>query len=228
MVLDIARQYGDESTQVKTRIGRLVNRAATLVIGHDRNWSWLKITSSFTTSASTETYSLDKPVRQLLHFYAQGDNRRVIKRIPSTQFRQYVPNPSLYSGLPTMWDEQGVDSTGSKIISLFPVPTAVETIYYQYFRHILPIKQDQQDLWSYWGMPPNVIECVIQMATALMFKGIDDDRYQLERGEAEAMTADAFGADQSKGGNTVIRSPMNDPDAYISGDPMLPPAFGTL
>lgn len=192
--------------------------------GGQRTWSWMQVTDSFPTVSGTEEYSLRQDVQVLHELWIQGTNRTLLVRIPTTQRRRFVPDPSQYSGVPTMWDEAGVDTTGAKIVSLFPVPGGVYTVYYRFHKHVLPARQDQQDLRAYWGMPANVIECVIQMATALSFKGIDDDRYQLERGEAETMVDAAYAVDQVKG-NTTIRVPANNTDDYHGG-PKLPPAFG--
>jgi hypothetical protein len=225
VVLDVARNFGNESTQSKDRIKRMINRAATRIIGHDRKWSWLYVVDSFETAADVETYSLNQDTRSLLMLWKTGDNRGPIDRIPSRQFRKYVPDESTYSGVPRLWDEAGVDTNGSKVISLFPVPDNTYTVKYQYYRHLLPVRNDQTNLWAYWGMPPNIIEILIQMATALTFKGIDDDRYQTDIAEAEAMIVDAYAADQEKG-NTIIRAPAEDPDNFFSDGPMMPWNFG--
>lgn len=224
VTLDVARQFGNESSQSQDRIKRVINRAATLVAGNERKWSWMQVNEAFNTVSDKETYSLNQDVRELLQFWKTGENRGTIDRIGPSQFRKYVPDATVYSGVPRMWDEQGVDTNGAKIISLFPIPNGIYEVNYRYFRHLLPVRNDQTNLWAYWGMPPNVIECLIQMTTALMFKGIDDSRYKLERGEAEAMIQDAYSADQVKG-NTTIRVPGTDPDNMWS-DPMLPPNFG--
>lgn len=224
VTLDVARNYGNESTQMLAKIKRVINQAAILVAGHDRKWSWMLVNDSFNTVSGIENYHLNQDVRDLLLFWKTGENRGTIDRIGTGLFKKYVPDTTVYSGVPRMWDEQGVDTNGAKIISLFPVPGGVYEINYRYFRHLLPLRNDQNDLRSYWGMPPNIIEaCLIPMATALLYKHVDDDRYKTERGEAEAQIELAYGADQQKA-NTVIRVPGDDPDRFYS-DPMLPPNF---
>lgn len=225
VVFDVARQYGNESQLSRDRIGRIVNRAAVLVAGDDRDWSWMHVIDTFTTATGVEEYTLNADVRDILQMWKTGSNRGPIDRIGPKQFRRFVPDTTVYNGVPRMWDDRGVDSSGSKIISLFPIPSGAYTINYQYFKHITPIRNNQVDVRSWWGMPPNVIECVIQMATALTFKGMDDARYKAERAEAEAMVQNAFMADQRKGA-TVIRVPSEDPDNAFSDGPMLPPTWG--
>lgn len=226
VALDVARNYGNESTLMLAKIKRVINRAAILVAGHDRKWSWMLKNDSFNTVSEKETYSLAQDARDVLHFWKGGENRGKISRIGAQQFRDYVPDATVYSGVPSMWDEQGVDTNGAKVISLFPIPNGVYEVNYRFFRHLLPVRNDQNNLWAYWGMPPNIIEgCLIPMATALLYKGIDDDRYKLERGEAEAQIELAYGADQQKA-NTRIRIPAMDPELNFVDGPLLPPEYG--
>lgn len=221
VILDIARQYGNESQKSQDRIARLVNRAATLVVGNNRQWKFLKKVETFTTSSGVSEYTLNTDVDEILLFWKTGSHRGSLTRIPPGQFRKYVPDESVYSGIPNLWDDMGTDSNGSMVVALWPIPSGSVEVKYQYYRRPVPLRNGGDNLIARWGMPPRVIECVIQMATALTFKGIDDARYKAERAEAEAMIQDCFMADQFNG-NTEIRVPGRDPDEIIGGGPQLP------
>lgn len=221
VILDIARQFGNESQKSQDRIARLVNRAMTLVIGANRQWRFLKKVETITTSASVSEYTLNTDVEEILLFWKTGSHRGPLTRIPEGQFRAFVPDESVYTGIPNLWDDEGVDSNGSMVVSFWPIPSGAVEIKYQYYRRLVPLRNPQQNLIAVWGVPPRVIEAIIQMATALTFKGIDDARYKAERAEAEEMAEAYFIADQFNG-NTEIRVPAVHPGELIGGGPQLP------
>lgn len=203
---------------------RLLNRAAVRIAGHNRRWSWLMVKSDFPTTASTEEYSLDQDVGTLQMIWLQGSNRQKLDRIPSRRFRELEPNPTEVTGIPRMYDFNGVDSSGCKVVTLYPIPSSQLTVYYRYRRLLLPIQNDEANVWGTWGMPPNVIEILIEYATALSFKGIDDARHDRQLAQAEAMVLDAYGADQENV-DTTVRIPFDDDEGMLSG-PRLPSEFG--
>jgi hypothetical protein len=223
VVFDVASNFGNTTEQSQTRMARLVNRAATKMTA-TRKWSWLYVKDSFQTVASSEEYSLDQAAGKVQMLWIQDSNRQKLDRIPSRRFRELVPDPANYTGVPRMYDYNGVDSSGCKIVTLYPIPSTVMTIWYRHRRIILPIQNSETNIWSFWGMPPIVIECLIEYATALAFQGIDDARYKSQLQIAEAMTEDAYGEDQENQ-DTTIQIPFDDHDAYLAG-PRLPPEYG--
>ena len=73
-------------------------------------------------------------------------------------------------------------------------------------------------------MPPNVIECLIEYATALSWKGIDDRRHTEQLGQAEAMVQDAYSADQENL-DTTQRIPFDDSEDLFD-EPVFEARFG--
>lgn len=224
IVFDVATNFGNTSQQAQNRIGRLVNRAAVRIAGGNRRWSWALVKDSFMAASGVEEYSLNQDVGTLQMVWLEGNNRQKLDRIPSRQFRELVPDPINDSGIPRLYDFNGVDSNGCKVITLYPIPSGQVEVFYRYRRLLLPIQNGETNVWARWGMPPNIIECLIEYATALSFKGIDEARHDRQLAQAEAMVLDAYGDDQENM-DTRIRIPF-DEEMEDEGEVLLPPQFG--
>lgn len=226
VALDVARTIGNESSQAVDRIKRLINRAATIVGGYDRKWSWLKVVDDTVNTVANDRYVyLPMEVKELLQIWVTGENRQTLDRIPSVEFRRLVPNPEEYTGTPRLYDYEGVDSSGATVLSLYPAPSSVITLGMDYYRHILPIRNDSTNIRSHWGMPPPIIEILISVTAALFWKGIDDERYRQELADAMAEIKEAYGADRNKPG-TIIRARADDGNDDLDDGPIYPPRVG--
>jgi len=224
LAFDVAQNFGNTTQQSQDKAARMLNRAAVRVAGNNRRWTWLMIKDSFHTSQGIEEYSLNQDVAVTQMFWMEGSNRQKLDRIPSARFRELVPNSTEDSGNPRLYDFAGVDSSGCKVVTLWPIPGGDLEIFYRYRRFILPIQDKEANVWGRWGMPPNVMECLIEYATALMFKGVDDRRHNEQLGQAEAMVLDAYAADQENL-DTTQRIPF-DHDQFYNDEPVFEARFG--
>lgn len=224
LAFDVAQNFGNITQQSQDKALRLINRAAVRIAGNNRRWSWLMVKDSFYTSQGVEEYSLNQDVAVVQMLWMQGDNRQKLDRIPSARFRELVPNSTVDGGNPRLYDYAGVDSSGCKVVTLWPLPDSQLEIFYRYRRFIMPIQDKEANVWSRWGMPPNVIECLIEYATALSWKGIDDRRHTEQLGQAEAMVQDAYGADQENL-DTTQRIPFDDSEDLFD-EPVFEARFG--
>lgn len=223
---DVAFNTGQAgSSQGIDRAMRLINRAAIIIAGHDRRWSWLHVKDSFNTVANTEEYSLNQDVRELTSIWMEGSNRQKLDRIPTTQFTELEPESSSVTGTPRLYDRKGVDSSGCMVISLYPVPSSSIEVFYRYYRHLLPIKNSQADVVSSWGLPINLVPVLIEVATALSYQGLNDTRFNDQFTLAVGSIDNAYAADQSRP-DTIYRAKDQAAvlDQYSGG--RLPAEFG--
>lgn len=222
---DVAQIFGSTTDQGIGRARRCVYRAALYIGGHDRRWTWLKTKDSFFTTLGTREYSLRDDTKQIHQVWIQGTNRQRIDRMPTSQFVERVPNPELATGIPTLFDEEGVDSGGARIISLYPVPNGALEIFYRFTRRLMPFKDPTNDIRVLWGMPPEMLDVLTQKAAALAVQGISSSRFADLNMMAEQMIQAAYADDQAHPATTYRAPLMEGRDAILDG-PMLPPQFG--
>lgn len=196
------------------------------IAGHDRRWTWLKTVDSFNTIVGTREYSLRRDTKLPIHqMWMEGINRQRIDRIPTSQFVEQVPNPELATGLPRLFDEEGVDSSGAPVVSLYPIPSTIVEVKYRFTRQILPASDPSQDVRVVWGLPVNMLEVLTQNAAAMAMQGTNSSNYFQVKGTARQLTEEAYAADQAKP-HTSFRAPMISDRDSVQDGPMLPPAFG--
>lgn len=220
IALDVARSFGNESSQSRERMKRFVNRAGIYIAGHDRKWTWMRVVDSFETATSVEEYSIPG-IRELQMFWIQDSPRQKLDRVPQRFFRQRIPEPQIATGIPRLYDKVGVDSSGDDVYSFYPIPSGVIEIFYAYFRDIDPMKHDHDTIMAYWGMPKSMREVLFQTAKAFAFDGVDSARYEKELAIADAMIEDAYGADQNNA-DTTVRASEQDPNTFLYDGPGLP------
>jgi len=222
---DVAEIYGLTNAAGLKKAKRALNRAAIAISGHDRNWSWLMVKDSFMTVASTREYSMQPEVRgDISHLWMEGSNRGRIDRIPTGRFIKSEPDASTTTGTPTLFDYEGVDSSGNVVLSLWPVPSSAIKIFFRYTKNLRPISEDSKDLRVAWGLPQQMLEALTQKAAALCMQGSNPKRFAEQNAFAEALIEEAYIADQAHK-NTTYRAPMiEESESY--GDVRLPATFG--
>lgn len=226
IAFDVAQIYGSTTEQGLKRARRSLNRAMIAIIGHDRKWSWLKVKDSFNTVADTREYSLPKDVRaDIQHMWMEDSNRGMISRIPTTKFVKREPDAESTTGTPTLFDYEGVDSSGCVVISLYPTPSSAIEVFYRYTRRIKPIDDGGKDVRSYWGLPDEMLEALIQKAAALCVQGSNNSRYMELTESADFLIEEAYRADQSKSNTRYIAGDIGEGGQPDDG-PRLPPEFG--
>lgn len=221
---DVALNFGNVGDVALARMQRLVQRAMFLVAGHDRRWSWLEARDSIVTVSAQEEYSLSELVREVESFWIEESNRQKLSRIPTNYFQELVPMPTDASGAPRMYDFRGVDSSGNKVVSFYPIPDDAIEIFYRFSKQIVPVKNVQQDIRQAWGIPANIASVVIETATALAYQGVNDARYQNQLALCTAMIDAAYAADQSHP-DTTYRARLQAGNTHADG-PLLGPLYG--
>ncbi len=223
---DVGLVFGSTTDQALARIRRCIYRAALSIAGNEtRRWSWLKASDSFNSTALIPEYSLRRDVKVLHHLWMEGVSRQRIDRLPTTYFVERVPDASLATGIPRLFDEQGVDSSGAKVISLYPVPASELEIFYRFTRQVMPFSDPSQDIRTLWGMPENMLEALTQKSAALAAQGTSSAKFGELTSFAEQLIDDCYASDQAKP-YTTYRAPMIQGREALSDGPMLPVNFG--
>jgi hypothetical protein len=223
---DVGLNFGSTTDQGLDRAKRCLNRAATQLAGHDRRWSWLRVKDSILTVQGEPEYSLPPDFRKEEQFWIQEGSRRKLGRISTALKTELVPDAELRTGIPSLYDFEGVDSVGSRVATFWPCPSEDDIeIWFRYSRFILPIRDDQKSLRASWGMPPNIIEVLVQKASALAIQGINSDKYFALNNAADAQIAEAYAADQSHPDATYQARLVGEGRPAQEG-PLLPPEYG--
>lgn len=220
VAFDIAGNFGNTGDVAVARMTRLVNRAMIKIAGNNRRWTWLRTKDSFTTVANVREYSLRLDAKEITKFWMEGSNRGEIIRVPEG----FDEDGAITSGSPSLFDWRGVDSNGAKVVEFYPLPGAGIEIFYRFYRHITPVKDGGVDLRSAWGIPPNICELLIEVATALAWQGINDKRFYEQVNMATTMIQDAYDADQENIA-TRYRQKSQESDDRDDG-PRFEPRFG--
>jgi len=223
---DVGLIFGLTTDQGLARARRALYRAALSITGSKkRRWSWMKTKDSFNTISGTREYSLRDDVKTIHQMWMEGTNRQRIDRIPTSDFVERVPNPDTATGTPRLFDEEGVDSSGARIVSLYPVPSSVIEVLYRFTRRITMPRDPSADMRVTWGMPGELLEGLTNKAAALAVQGVNSDKYIELNTLAEMQIDDEYASDQEST-PTTYRAPMIEGRDAISSGPMLPATFG--
>lgn len=222
---DVAQIYGVTTEQGLKRARRALNRAMISIVGSDRKWSWLRVKDSFHTTSGVREYSLQREVRgDISHVWMEGTTPGKLSRVPTGQMLRSEPNPEAVSGTPTLFDYEGVDSSGCIVMTLYPTPSGDFEIFHRYTKRIAPLDDVDQDVRTYWGLPDELLEALTQKAAALCVQGVSTEKYMALNSAAEGMIEMAYSSDQSRT-NTRYIAPMQENGDRAYGDPRLPPQF---
>lgn len=222
---DVAHIFGVTTEQGLKRARRSLNRAMIDLVGHDRKWSWRKTKDSFFTLANVREYSMQRDVRaDIQHFFMEGANRGIITRIPTTKFVKIEPDANTTTGTPTMFDYEGVDSSGCIVVSFYPIPASAIEVFFRYTKLIKPLSDPDKDVRTYWGLPDNMLNALTQKAAAFCVQGTNQEKYMELNAGAEAEIALAYAADQARSNTRYIAKTLGNHDR-VDGDPLLPPQF---
>lgn len=224
---DAAQIFGSTTDQALARVKRCLNRAAIDIAGNDRRWGWLQSSTpyQFNTVALQINYSLRQDVKIIHQVWISDLNRQRLDRIPTTKFVELVPNPQLATGIPRLYDLQGVDSNAAPIISLYPMPASVYQMNVRYTKQIVPVLNDTADIRVAWGMPENLLTALTQKAAAYALQGVNNAKFMELNQLSEMLIKDAYDAEQSRL-FTHWRAPMSDTWDMLSEGPMLPATYG--
>lgn len=190
-------------------------------------WSFQRVYGeSFSTVANTATAEITNVLR-IDSMYTATPLQRKLTLIEDRLFRIRFPNATA-TGTPYYWRIAGRKKTNTdiQIVGLYPIPDAVYTINWDGVRKIPLLTNDSDDIRTVTGMPTQYVNLVIEIATALGYKGDDDAlaREQLE--ECATRLQNFYHKDQDQIDDRLIMRPQDSDSLDQMYDPILPSNYG--
>lgn len=230
MATQVALNYGDTSDITIEKAKKWLNRGLVL-INEAGDWSWARVFGEeLTTVASQEIYSLtptsSNTIKKLESVYMSSPIQRRLKMVEDRQFRRLYPNNTA-TGTPFFYRKAGKDRTAVDTlkIGLYPVPSGVYTIKYDFVSNIPLLVAETDDPRKVCGMPTSLCELLIDIATAIGFRELDDAVYQSAFAEVVERIAQAYRDDYSEIEDSFVMAPMESSDIDKFFDPVLTPYF---
>lgn len=213
------------------KCGKYLNRAL-VRFAEMGIWSWQRVYSqpfpgaTSVTVAGTSEYSV-KNCLQIDSLYVTGTAGLPLTLMGDREFRAMYPVPTA-QGRPYIYLERGranPDTSNLDVlkVGLYPIPDAAYTLQWDGIKPISLMTSLSSDVRVVTGMPQGMVDILIEMATAIGWKEIDDAAAAIQMQEVVARLRAAFERD-----NTSIedvqrfREPFAD-DYYR--DPQLPPQY---
>ena len=230
----VALNYGDQTDFTIEKAKKWVNRAL-LRINEMGDWSWLMVfDATFNTASGTEAYTLADGVKRVYSlFITSSTARRKLKLVDDRRFREVYTNTVTPQGTPHIYRLYGrstaVGFEGRRKVALWPVPNATYAMYYDYRREI-PLFTDALDasgatVMEVTGMPAHMVDALIELATAISFRELDDSDYESAMAEAMARWNNLLADDLTEIDDSIRMRAFNTETSYF-GDPVLPPQYG--
>lgn len=199
------------------------------MVGRDiqsrEQWNWLFTSSTFTTVADTQTYSLASDVLTPLSFRNVTENHVII--IKSTQDIDAADPDASIDGDPRWVAINGIDTSGAVQVSLYPTPDSADTIGYRYYREIPDFTEaeDNNSLDPYY---PLVIQPALIHGITSLYKQEkgDDQGAAIDRNEMERVISVASRQNAAIQGNRKYR--MRRSDDQVAGQFSYSPTEGSL
>jgi hypothetical protein len=225
LALQVANNIGATDDTTLAKIKKHINRAL-IRFSEMGTWSWqYQYGATLSTVEDQEEYSLEG-VLKVNSLYTSGTTQRRLVLIEDRQFRAMYPNNTA-SGTPYYWRRTGSSTATANTMKLavYPIPDGVYTLKYDYIKPITLLVDDTDDVRVVTGMPSPLVDLVIEMATAIGWKEIDDSVASNQMQECLLRLKSAYADDQSEIDEQLIMAPMESDDWNRFWDPVLPSNF---
>lgn len=222
----------DDLTQAKVK--KHINRAL-IRFEEMGEWSWQRVyaadfqTPSNVTVNGTAVYSVPNCLR-INALYMQTPIQRKLTLLDDRNFRRMYPNDTA-TGTPYYYRQAGRANASSSAldtlkIGLYPIPDGAYALKWDGVRRIVLLSSDTDDVRLLTGMPVNLIDILIEMATAIAWKEIDDGDASAQMQEVMVRLKAAWSNDNHDIEDVMVMAPFEGVDLDKLGDPVLPPNYG--
>lgn len=236
LATEVALNYGDQSDITIAKAYKWINRAL-MRISEMGDWSWLKVyDATFNTVNGTEAYTLADGVKKIDSVFVFNNVRRRLQMIEDRMFRQHFLNPTTVTGTPQFYRNYGRSSAsgseGRRRIALYPVPSSVLAIYYDYTKEISLFSSIHESggasstvtVSQLTGMPQHMVDALIEMATAIGMRELDDSNYDAAMSEAMLRWDRLLQEDLHEIEDSIRMRSFEDSTGQVA-DPVLPPQY---
>lgn len=213
----------DDLTQAKAK--KNINRAL-IRFSEMGYWSWQYLfAQTLNTVASQEVYEVSNVVKINSIYTAQPIQRR-LTLVEDRKFRSMYPNNTAV-GAPYYWRRMGSSSTtvDTQKVGLYPIPDTVYNLKYDCVAPITLLTSDTDDIRLITKMPSHHVDLVIEMATAIQWKEIDDAQAAEQMQECLLRLKAAYADDVSEIDDKLIMAPLEADNIDRYFDPTLDPRF---
>lgn len=221
----------DNITQLKAR--KYVNRTilrfiemGTWSFQHVYQQPFPGVAPSNVTVANQISYVMPN-VLKVHTLYMRTPVQRRLQRLEDRKYRRMYPNDTAV-GTPYYYREMG-RATGTQDnlqIGLYPIPDAAYTLYWDGIVAIPLLVNDTDDFRLVCGIPGYFADIIIEMATAIGWKEVDDQDQGAQLQEVLMRLKSIYEEDQNSIEDRLIMAPFESEDVDRYFDPMLDPRFG--
>lgn len=165
---------------------------------------------------------------KITSLWMQSPIMRRLILLDNRKYRRMYPNDTAV-GTPYYYRDMGrvKGSTSDQLqIGLYPVPDSNYVLLWDGIAAIPLLVNDTDDIRSVTGIPGYLVDLVIEMATAIGWKEIDDQDQGTQMAETVKRLAAAYADDQSELEDRLIMAPFESEDVDRYFDPQLDPRFG--
>lgn len=229
----VCRNVGSQDNLTELRAQDWVNRAI-IRFTEMGEWSWQRgyqlpfpNTVNNVTSANQEIYSVPNCIR-IESLFMKSPIQRRLTLLDDRKFRRMYPN-NIATGTPYYYRHVGRVNTGGAVdtlqIGLYPIPDSAYTLQWDGVQAMPTLVNATDDIRALTGMPQFMVDILIEMATAIAWKEIDDADNGSQLKEAVARLKSAYGKDQHDIDDRLIMAPFESEDIDRYFDPQLDPRF---
>jgi len=225
LAIEVGNNLGAQDDTSLAKYKKYINRAL-IRFSEMGMWSWqYQYGATLSTVAAQEEYSL-ADVLKVNSLYTSGPTQRRLRLIEDRQFRAMYPNNTA-SGSPYYWRRTGssVVTANTMKLAVYPIPDAIYALKYDYIKPITLLSADTDDVRVVTGMPSPLVDLVIEMATAIGWKELDDSAASTQMQECLLRLKSVYADDQSEIDEQLIMAPMESDDWNRFWDPVLPSNF---
>lgn len=191
IALEVTENYGSSTSIDKAQACRAISRAIQIISRKGR-WPFFRYEDlHFNTVANQEAYFLPGNIK-LPQFLHMRDPAYKLRLIDLRMLRQMYPNNTDTTGTPRFWRVVNFDQGAQAYqVALWPIPSGVNTIYLDAdYNPAMP--SDSTDNLTSIGLPTEMQETVIALATALMYEKKDTAMAEQRMQIAASMLDDDF------------------------------------
>lgn len=233
--MQVALNLGATDDLSLAKCGKYINRAL-VRFSEMGEWSWQRVYAqpfpdsvTTTTSNGVADYTVKECLR-ITNLYMRTPIQRRLVMLGERDFRRMYPNDTA-TGTPYYYTQRGrsgsaPDGYNSQKIGLYPIPDGSYTLLWDGVRAITLLSSDTDDVRVVTGMPVRMVDILIEMATAIGWKEIDDGDAAVQMNEVLMRLKAAYADDTHDIEDVHVLSPLDGDNLDKIFDPILPPAFG--
>lgn len=234
--MQVALNLGATDDVSLSKVEKYINRAL-IRFSELGIWSWQKVyeqdfpggAGGTVTVNGQKTYNVAGCVI-ITSLYMSSPIQRRLVMLGDREYRRMYPNDTA-TGTPYYYLNRGRTATSPTAlnvqkIGLYPIPDTGYTLKWDGYKPVGFMATDVDDIRIITGMPDLMVDLVIEMATAIGWKEIDDGDAAAQMQECLSRLKAAYADDNHSIEDVHVLSPLDGDNLDKIFDPILPPNFG--